>query len=56
MLIVVVGNKLDIFMEKRVIMKEIVEFIVCFDWENGYVEVFVKDSINVVGIFKEIFW
>lgn len=52
--IVVVGNKSDISMEKRAIMKETAESIVCFDWGNGYVEASAKDSINVVGIFKEI--
>eukprot|EP00105_Crassostrea_gigas_P037474 XP_019921622.1 PREDICTED: ras-related protein Rap-1b [Crassostrea gigas] len=52
--IVVVGNKSDISMEKRAIMKETAESIVCFDWENGYVEASAKDSINVAGIFKEI--
>nr|XP_022318980.1 ras-related protein Rap-1b-like [Crassostrea virginica] len=52
--IVVVGNKADISEEKRVIMKETAESIVCFDWGNGYVEASAKDSINVVGIFKEI--
>nr|XP_022318728.1 ras-related protein Rap-1b-like [Crassostrea virginica] len=52
--IVVVGNKADISEEKRAIMKETAESIVCFDWGNGYVEASAKDNINVVGIFKEI--
>lgn len=52
--IVVVGNKSDISMEKRAIMKETAESIVCFDWGNGYIEASAKDNINVVGIFKEI--
>ncbi|XP_061191168.1 ras-related protein Rap-1b-like [Saccostrea echinata] len=52
--IVVVGNKADISDDKRAIMKETAESIVCFDWGNGYVEASAKDSVNVVGIFKEI--
>ncbi|XP_062609760.1 ras-related protein Rap-2c-like [Saccostrea cucullata] len=52
--IVVVGNKSDISDEKRAIMRQTAESIVCFDWGNGYIEASAKDNINVVGIFKEI--
>ncbi|XP_048760675.1 ras-related protein Rap-2a-like [Ostrea edulis] len=52
--IVVVGNKSDISEEKRAIMRETAESIVCFDWGNGYIEASAKANVNVVGIFKEI--
>ncbi|XP_005092549.1 ras-related protein Rap-1 [Aplysia californica] len=52
--IVIVANKTDVGDEKRAILPETAESMVCMDWGNGYVEASAKDNVNIVGIFKEI--
>ncbi|KAL8601504.1 hypothetical protein ACOMHN_000446 [Nucella lapillus] len=52
--IVIVGNKVDVGDDKRILGRVTAESIVCVDWGNGYVEASAKDNVNIVGIFKEI--
>lgn len=51
---VVVGNKSDTSIQKRFLQKEIIETVVCMDWEVGYVECSAKKSFNVPRIFQEL--
>lgn len=39
---------------RNLIRKEVIETVVCLDWENGYVECSAKDNVNVVKIFQEL--
>lgn len=39
---------------RNLIKKEVIETVVCLDWENGYVECSAKDNVNVVKIFQEL--
>ena len=52
--IVVVGNKSDVPVEQRAVVKETAEAIACVDWNHGYVEATAKDNSQVVPVFKEI--
>ena len=52
--IVIVANKTDCDVTKRVILPETAESLVCMDWGNGYVEASAKNNVNIVGVFKEI--
>ena len=52
--IVIVANKTDVGDDRRSILPETAESLVCLDWGNGYVEASAKDNVNIVGIFKEI--
>lgn len=52
--IVVVGNKSDISGEERFARREVLETIICMDWENGYVECSAKDNRDVARVFQEL--
>ncbi|RUS78063.1 hypothetical protein EGW08_014175 [Elysia chlorotica] len=52
--IVIVANKTDVGDDRRSILPETAESLVCLDWGNGYVEASAKNNVNIVGIFKEI--
>lgn len=47
--IVVVGNKTDL---TRQVHSEMVEPIVCIDWEHGFVECSARDNQNVARVFQ----
>lgn len=49
--IVVVGNKTDL---TRQVHSEMVEPIVCIDWEHGFVECSARDNQNVARVFQEL--
>ncbi|XP_064478955.1 ras-related protein Rap-2c-like [Ornithodoros turicata] len=51
--IVIVGNKLDLE-DCRNVRKEMVEALVCMDWEHGFVECSAKTGEGVQEIFKEL--
>ena len=52
--IVIVGNKLDVSPEKRILEKETAESIASVEWGCGYVEASAKENINIMGIFMEM--
>ncbi|XP_057700285.1 GTP-binding protein Rhes-like [Corythoichthys intestinalis] len=51
--IVVVGNKTDRVVERRVCGDDIMS-VVEMDWNNSYLEASAKDNSNVVEVFKEL--
>lgn len=50
--IVVVGNKTDL--EPPQVRTEMVEPLVCIDWEHGFVECSAKENKNVARVFQEL--
>lgn len=51
--IVVVGNKTDLE-EQRQVQAQVVEPLVCIDWEHGWVECSAKDNNNIARVFQEL--
>ncbi|XP_075558247.1 uncharacterized protein LOC142590212 [Dermacentor variabilis] len=51
--IVVVGNKTDLESHRQV-QSQMVEPIVCIDWEHGWVECSAKDNTNIARVFQEL--
>ncbi|KAL3196654.1 hypothetical protein MRX96_045154 [Rhipicephalus microplus] len=51
--IVVVGNKIDLESHRQV-QSQMVEPIVCIDWEHGWVECSAKDNTNIARVFQEL--
>ncbi|CAN8030040.1 unnamed protein product [Ixodes persulcatus] len=50
--IVIVGNKTDL--EPPQVRTEMVEPLVCIDWEHGFVECSAKENKNVARVFQEL--
>ncbi|KAK8764900.1 hypothetical protein V5799_032495 [Amblyomma americanum] len=51
--IVVVGNKTDLESQRQV-QSQVVEPLVCIDWEHGWVECSAKDNTNIARVFQEL--
>ena len=52
--IVIVGNKSDVTVERRVVRKSMAKCTADVDWNNGYVETSAKRNVNIADIFKEL--
>lgn len=52
--IVIVGNKMDVSEQERIMEQETAETIACVEWGCGYVEASAKYNVNIPEIFEEM--
>ncbi len=52
--IIIIGNKLDLTMERQQVCYSIVDCMVSLDWEAMYLETSAKDNLNISDILSKV--